>query len=85
MILGPYGVDSWRKRTKGRKCPPILCNQLFAVEKTNMELRGPTVAWTEGRVLRIIPTVETTTNMKEMKETACWQHEMLFSFFVYIL
>jgi hypothetical protein len=36
-----------------------------------MELRGPTVAWTEGRVLRIIPTVETTTNMKEMKETAC--------------
>ena len=29
-----------------------------------------TVACTEGRVLSIIPTVETTTKMKEMKDTA---------------
>ncbi len=39
-----------------------------------------TVAWTEGRVLRIIPTVETTTNMKEMKETAFYMWGMKYIF-----
>ncbi len=39
-----------------------------------------TVAWTEGRVLSIIPTVETTTNMKEMKETAFYMCSMKYIF-----
>ena len=47
--------------------------QSFCIDQTFYHLQWSfygTLDWTEGRVLRIIPTVETTTKMNEMKETA---------------